>query len=83
VIGITVAIGCRVGCMRVQDVVVQRDSAVRWVLRQRNRMFMQVDALELERQMQDAHERREEGIIAELIARVKEHGSVGLPRAHS
>ena len=50
----------------------QRDTAMRWVVRQRNRMFLQVDAVDLERQLRVLHEMKEERLFAQLIKRVQD-----------
>ena len=64
-------------CLRCsQEVVMQRDTAIRWVIRQRNRMFMQVDAVEAERQFRALHEAREESLFAAL----EKHVVTGLGR---
>lgn len=49
-----------------REVLVQRDSALRWVTRQRNRMLMQVEAAQAERAFRDAHEAKEEQAWEEL-----------------
>lgn len=51
----------------------QRDSAMRWVIRQRNRMLLQADAVDLERRMRLAHDAKEEAAFNHIADRVKEH----------
>lgn len=52
------------------EVELQRDDAIRWVLRQRNRMVMQADAVEAERGVQVAHMQRYSKLLSMLSSRL-------------
>jgi hypothetical protein len=50
----------------------QRDTAIRWVIRQRNRMFLQVDAGAAERAHRTHHETKEEALFASVEKQVRD-----------
>lgn len=49
---------------------------MRWVIRQRNRMLLQADAVDLERRMRFAHEAKEAIAFNGMIDKIKENAYV-------